>query len=151
MTESTPHRKGQAMTTHNRLQLNQTIMLSDWLKSKSEYEPGTQHKTIADEAASALGFAVTAHNLRTVADAVGYQLPPARKPKVDPLAEMQGRIDDLEMKLEVHTSRFASVISDILELQAYIRAEDDCVTKNLEPVPSIDGTLYSMSEILPGV
>ncbi len=137
--------------TYNTLKLNQTILLSKWLETKSPYEPGTPAQAIADEASSALGFTVTVNNLKTVAEAVGYQLPPARKPKVDPMAELQDRVEELELKLKVHTHRLGTVIDDILKLQAHIQyidprvpnpPEDAMTVINSEPVPSIDGTLY---------
>lgn len=122
-----PHKKGQSMTAYNTLRLNQSLLVADWLKTKAEYEPGTPHQSIAEEATTALGFTVTVSNLKTVADAVGFTLPPARKPKTDPLAEMQARIDEIELKLDVQTHRMGTMIDDILKLQARLQTVDPWV------------------------
>ncbi len=109
------------MTTLNRLHLNQSIQVADWLKDRPAYEDGTPIQQIADEATAQLGFEVNAQNLKTVAKAVGFALPAARAAKVDPVAHLDQIVILLAeriAKLEDQVARLENINSNTLHLAA---------------------------------
>jgi hypothetical protein len=106
------------MTTLNRLTLNQQLLISDWLRDKPPYPAGTPLRQIADDATSDLKFPITTFNIKSVADARGYQLPRTHKPKDDATAALQARIERLEQQMvevlrEIRPFAPLSVVSKI--------------------------------------
>jgi hypothetical protein len=120
-TDLKQHKKGLAMNTVNRLHLNQSIQVADWLKDRPAYDAGTPIQQIADEATDQLGFEVNRQNIRTVAKAVGFALPAARAPKVDPVAHLDQIVILLAeriAKLEDQVARLENINSNTLHLAA---------------------------------